>query len=446
MTATTAERHLLDMCRVKPEVFYRKILGTDPHPAQLSIADAATLYKRVSVVGCNGSGKDWMTGRLVLWWLSTRYPAKVVILAPTARQVHEIVWRETRQAYHEAVVPLGGRIMPRDSRLEYDDQHFAVGFAVGDALNIQGFHSPNLLVILSEAHGIPQDQYEAVLRLNPRCIVMTGNALGTPGGEFYESHHERSDLWETITIPAPVVAADPRPGMMSYETMLERADEWGEDSPLYTSSILAQWPDNSDDNLVNMENALAAVARNLDPEGKPVLGVDVARFGGDASVIYCRTGPVARMVHRQIGASTMQLVAAVQRAVEEHTPERVIVDAVGVGAGVVDRLKELDLPCTVVDFQGGGQARNKRRFANVIAECWWTMAQAFKRDNIDIEDDKRLIAQVTSRGYTEQSDRTIRLESKDDIKKRGGRSPDEADALAMTYYEKRRFQIGGEVL
>ena len=129
----------------------------------------------------------------------------------------------------------------------------------------------------------------------------------------------------------------------------------------------------------------------------------------------------------------MRLVTDTVKAIEEHQPDYVVVDGVGVGAGVVDRLLELNLPCQIVDFQGGSSARDKTRYANLIAECWWGMAESFRRGVIDIEDDKRLIAQITSRKYTEKSDRTIALESKDDIKKRGGRSPDEGDALAMTY-------------
>ena len=443
MTVTTGERSLLDRCRTDAGVFLTRILGADPHPAHARIANALAANSRVSVVGCNGSGKDWTSGRLILWWLSTRYPSKVIVLAPTHRQVHDIVWRECRTAYATAPVPLGGRMLPRDSRIEYDDQHFAVGFAVDDAFSIQGFHSPNLLVILSEAHGIPQDQHDAVRRLNPAAILMTGNALGSVGGEFYESHHERADLWQTLTISADDIIDDPRLGMLTREQVAERAEEWGEDSPLYISSILAQWPENSDDALVNLANAKAAVDRELEvPDDEPaVLGVDVARYGGDASVVYRRQGPVARLVYRRQGISTMDLAAQVDTiATEDEAVKTIVVDAVGVGAGVVDRLKEMDIArrVSIVAFQGGAMARQKDRFANAIAECWWGMAQAFRQGNLDIEDDRRLVAQVTGRGYTEQSDRRIRLEGKDEIRKRGGRSPDEADALAMTYSAPRR--------
>ena len=100
---TTAERTLLDRCRADPAFFFTNILGADPHPVHVEIADALATSSRVSVVGCNGSGKDWTSARMILWWLSTRYPAKVVVLAPTHRQVHEIVWRECRTAYNNSL-------------------------------------------------------------------------------------------------------------------------------------------------------------------------------------------------------------------------------------------------------------------------------------------------------------------------------------------------------
>ena len=433
MTVAEAELTLLERCRTDPAYFYTEILGDDPHPVHVDIADALASSSRVSVVGCNGSGKDWTSGRLILWWLSTRYPAKVVVLAPTHRQVHEIVWRECRTAYNNSSVLLGGRMMPRSSHLEYDDEHFAIGFAVDDAESIQGFHSPNLLVILSEAHGIPQDQHDAVRKLNPAAILMTGNALGDSGGEFYESHHERADLWDTIAIAADDIKDDPRPGMLTAADVADRIEEWGEDSPVFISSVLAEWPENADDALVSLTNARAAVERIAEPDTEVILGVDVARFGGDKSVIYKRSGAVARMLFGRAGIDTMAFVSPIMDAIEEHKPDTVVVDAVGVGAGVADRLIELNPPCHIVAFQGGASAVNKARFANITAECWWGMREAFRRGVIDIEDDKRLVAQLTSRRYSIRSDRTIALESKDDIKKRGGRSPDEADALAMTY-------------
>ena len=433
---------LLQECRERPAVFLEHILGCAFYDKQVEIVEAVRDHSRVAVCGANGTGKDYAAGRIIHWWQQTRYPAKTIVIGPTHRQVHDILWRECRTAYIQARVPLGGRMLPSASRWEYDDQHFAVGFATNDQFNIQGFHSPHLLVVLTEAHSMEQDQVDAVKRLNPERILMTGNPF-TISGEFYDAFHERADLYHTVTISVfdtPNVQTGEMviPGIVTLEQVAERAIEWGEDSPLYQASVLGEFPDSLDDNLVSLADAKAAVEQELSvPEDEPaVFGVDVARYGGDASVIYRRQGRVARLVYRRQGTSTMELVARIQHELENDSAVRtVVVDSVGIGAGVVDRLKEVDLPkwVRVVSFQGGAKARKPSRYANAIAECWWGMAKAFREGNIDIEDDRRLVAQVTGRSYTEQSDRTIRLESKDEIKRRGGRSPDEADALAMTY-------------
>ena len=142
---------------------------------------------------------------------------------------------------------------------------------------------------------------------------------------------------------------------------------------------------------------------------------------------------MARQVWRKVGANTMQVAGAVQDAAKRHKARYVVVDGVGIGAGVVDRLREVKLPCQLIEYIGGARSRQPRRYADLNAQCWWGMAEMFRKGTIDIENDRRLIAQIIGRGYSTQSDRTIRLESKDDIRKRGGRSPDEADALAMTF-------------
>ena len=450
-TLDRPEVRLLETCREKPVVFLEHVLGCEFYDRQIDMIEAVRDHARVAVCGANGTGKDYAAARTIHWWQQTRYPAKTVVIGPTHRQVHDILWRECRAAYNEARVPLGGRMFPSASRWEYDDQHFAVGFATNDQFNIQGFHSPNLLVVLTEAHSMEQGQVDAVKRLNPHRILMTGNPFAM-SGEFYDAFHERADLYQPITISAfdtPNVQMGEMliPGIVTTEQVAERAAEWGEESPLYQASVLGEFPDGLDDNLVSLADARAAVERELSiPENEPaIFGVDVARYGGDASVIYRRQGAVARLVYRRQGASTMELVSRIQAEVEADSAVRtVVVDSVGIGAGVVDRLRELPVArkVAIVPFVGGAKARNPSRFANAIAECWWGMSQAFRQGNIKIEDDRRLIAQVTGRSYTEQSDRAIKLESKDEIRRRGGRSPDEADALAMTYCA-RAGGIGG---
>ena len=105
-----------------------KVLGERPYDKQVEMLRAVANRRRVSVVGCNASGKDWAAARIVLWWLHSRAPAKAIVTGPTSRQVDEIVWHEIRTAYSGAEGKLDGRMF-RTSRYEIDEQTFALGFA-----------------------------------------------------------------------------------------------------------------------------------------------------------------------------------------------------------------------------------------------------------------------------------------------------------------------------
>ena len=421
--------------------FWRSVLGCEPYDKQLEIADALRDNRRVAVVGCNGSGKDWMSARIMLWWQMVNYPAITVVIGPTHRQVSDIVWKEARSAYDNARYKLGGQ-MYRTARWELDDRHYAVGFATDNDMNIQGFHSPNLLVIVTEAHNVDQDHIDAVKRLNPSRILLTGNAFAS-AGEFFEAFHCGGDLYKTVEIsafdtPNVINGADTIPGMVGIEQIDERRREWGEESALYIASVLGQFPDNLEDAIVPRVHLMDAVKRQLEPVGPATLACDVARFGADKTVVYRRQGDVCRLVWRTQGRDTQQ-VAGHLKAMAEDDPDvdTIIIDDTGVGGGVTDRLNEEGVRggmVRVVPFNGGEKARRSDRYVNAIAEAWMELGQAFRDGNVDLDDNAAVIAQLSSRRYTVQGDRRIKLESKDDYKKRAsGGSPDDADALAMCY-------------
>ena len=166
MVAKTNAEIIIGEAQQDPSFFLRFVLGCDPYEKQLQIIEAVRDHRRVAVVGCNGSGKDWMSGRIMLWWQSVYYPAITVVGGPTHRQVSDIVWKEARSAYRESRFPLGG-YMKQTARWETDDRNYAIGLSTDNDMNLQGFHSPNLLVIVTEAHHVDQDHIEAVKRLNP---------------------------------------------------------------------------------------------------------------------------------------------------------------------------------------------------------------------------------------------------------------------------------------
>ena len=141
--------------------------------------------------------------RAVLWWIHSRSPAKAIVTGPTSRQVDDIVWNEIRYAYSRAPDAVFPGRMFRSSRYEIDEQSFALGFATNSPYNFQGFHSPNLLVVITEAHAVREADIDAIRRLNPSRLLMTGNPF-ISAGTFYDSHHSRREMYITVQISASI--------------------------------------------------------------------------------------------------------------------------------------------------------------------------------------------------------------------------------------------------
>ena len=413
--------------------FVEKVLKEKPYKKQeeiLNLVDSDA--RRISVVGCNGSGKDWTTARIVLWWVHRFAPAMAIVTGPTLRQVEDIVWNEVRYAHGKAADRFPGKMLK--NRYVIDEKTFALGFTSNSEHKIIGFHSPNLLAVITEAHALPDEYYHAVRRLHPSKLLLTGNPF-TKQGVFYDSHHRNRDLWETVQIgakdtPNILEGKVVYPGLITAEDVEDHKQEWGEDSPLYISSVLGEFPPNLDDVLVPLVFAEAAVERELKPEGEVVVACDVAHKGHDHTVVMRRQGGVARIARRVRGYDNMEVAGLLKSYCDENRVDVLVIDGVGVGTGVVDRLREVGLKTArLEEFNGGHNARRGDRFANRNAEVWWAMRERYLAGELDTENDDKLIGQVCTREYAITSGGLVKLQSKKDLKD----SPDEADALAMTF-------------
>lgn len=477
--------------RDDPEWFFNVILGRPTYvpgsgkpglySKQIESAESVRDNRRTAEVGANGTGKDYTSGMLMLWWMYSWDDAMAIVYGPTTRQVNEIIWKEGRVAFKGANVRLPGRMYDGSSKYVISDFREASGFSSDSSATgagIQGFHAGHMLVIVTEAHGVSQNEIDSLIRLNPDRMLLTGNPLSS-GGEFYDAFHSKSDIYNTITISAfdtPNLQEGKTiiPGMATVEMVEERAREFGEESPMYRQSILGEFPKDDMASIIPLSKAYEAVDRDLDvccpswfmdvsddlftpnrmihpddcavPEcvngymngadpGSAMLGVDIARYGEDTTVIAYRRGPVIRFLWKGKGKSLMETVTAI-REILESRPEidMCVIDDTGLGGGVTDRLRELEFEASIVAFTAGARAEEPDKFNNATMEAWWKMREAFVLDdNADIQRDELFIAQVSTRKYKTQSDKTIRLESKDEMKGRLRKSPDEADAVAMTY-------------
>ncbi len=432
-----------------PLQFVRETLGDKPYDKQEEIlraveqaAAAADGIRRVSVVGCNGSGKDWVAARVILWWMNTRDPAKIIVTGPTTRQVTDIVWRELRTAYKNSAKPLRGTVRRAALYEMEDDESFAKGFASNSPFNLQGYHSPNMLAVVTEAHAVKDAYMDALLRQNPALILMVGNP-SSADGVFYDSHHSKREQYHAIQISAhdtPNIQEGRIviPGMITQLDIDDRKVDWGEDSDSYINSVLGEFTENPDSVVVPLSVAREAAERHIEPEGEVIVACDVARGGNDKTVVVRRQGGNAEIVHSQRGNDLMEVTGVLKRYCEENHVDTLIVDDVGIGAGVVDRLREQGVPPVgrLIPFNGGARPNDAEHFYNRGAEVWWAMRGRYMDGSISAPRSEALIGQVAGRKYSINSNGRIQLQRKRSLRN----SPDEADALAMTFAATPAFK------
>ena len=445
-----------DQTGPSPVEFAENVLGVELWKKQEELLSALPEHHRVAVKSGNGLGKGFSAAVAVLWYLYTHNPAIVLSTAPTFRQVRYILWRQIHNLYRRAPDTLGGRLL--DTRWELDDDRYALGLSADGADQFQGFHSPNMLIVVDEAEGVSDNIYEAIEAVmtsaDPRLLLI-GNPT-TTSGMFRRAFYEERQIYHCITISAPEspnLKADRvvYPGLVTARWVEERRQVWGEDSPLYRARVLGEFPDQTEDALISLSHVEAAVERWRDqqqalamgaampapaqwePEGEIVLAVDVARYGSDHSVILRRQGWRVEEIRTFNGLDTMQLTGWVAAAIREFQPRRTCIDEVGVGAGVVDRLREQGYGVRGVNVAQA--ARQKDVFANLRAEGFWRLRELFAADEIAIPPDQQLVSELVSLRYRVDSLGRTLLESKEDMRKRGLPSPDRADALMLAFLE-----------
>lgn len=427
---------VLDRARRDPVFFVRRVLGGDPWEKQVEVLNAVRNHRRVAVRACHGVGKTKVAAWVALWFLYCHRNSKVITTAPTWHQVENLLWREIHAAHATSRIPLGGKVL--QTQIELGKQWFALGLSTDKPERFQGFHAENILLIVDEASGVDQRIFEAAegfLTSPGAKLLLIGNPTQL-SGEFYNAF--RSPLYHKIHISAfdsPNLKAGKvvRPYLVTPEWVEEKRIQWGEDSPMWYSRVLGEFPEQGDDTLIPLAWIEAAQRRWSEiPPGQPIeLGVDVARYGSDSTVIILRRGERAEIVRRLRGQDTMQVAGAVIDALRSTSATVAKVDVVGLGAGVVDRLKEQKQP--VREMNAGEAAHDKERFVNRRAEWYWALRERFQAGDIAIPPDDELAAQLASLKYKFDSRGRIQIESKEEMRKRGLPSPDKADALVLAF-------------
>ena len=414
---------------------------------QREIAEMVVNNRYGAIKASHDVSKSHTVSRLACWWIDVHPPGEafVVTTAPTTAQVEAILWRYIGNAHRKAGLP--GRIT-LDAKWYIGQELVGYGRkpADYDQAAFQGIHARYVLVIIDEAGGVPKSIFDAVdaLATNIDARVVALGHPDDPASHFATICKPGSgwavkkiSAFDTPAYTGEQVPAELLPLLVSPEWVEERKKRWGINSPIYQSKVLGEFPDISDDSLILPKWIEAAQKRTIKRNGRPVLAWDIARFGEDESVGMRREGGWVRVYRAHHKADTMTTTGHIAKAHRDIHAEKGlndfpthVVDVVGVGAGVYDRLVELHIP--VVPYNGGEAPFDKERFINARAEDYWNLREIFETGEIDIDElDDVLAAQLGSIKWTVDSRGRIKIESKDDMRKRGMPSPDRADTLAM---------------
>jgi len=419
--------------RQDPVYFIEEVLGNPLWEKQKQILEAVRDHREVAVRSCHASGKSYVSGRIVHWWLNSHKDSVVITTAPTFRQVKEVLWREIKGSV------AGKHIYPErailDTKIDISDQWFALGLSTDKPDQFQGFHSPHLMVLIDEASGIQPEIEEAIDGLTPEKIVRIGQPLRTTG-RFADCFRMEGICKMCISAFDTPNVKEGRlviPGLIKSEDIESFKIKYGEDSNVYKVRVLGEFPLQDEDSLISIDDIAKAIERDVtvEPHFEKKMGVDVARYGNDRSVILIRQ--MEKVLRKDIFSSmdTMQIAGQVLRiAKEEHVkPENICIDTIGVGAGVYDRLREQGWSASSVNV--AESPRDKDNYINLRAELYASKVKAWiKTADIPNDDDFYELANIK---YKFTSQGKLQIESKEDMKKRGIESPDVADALMLTF-------------
>jgi hypothetical protein len=478
--AAEARRYMYDPVGwINRYLLYRPEQGMTPY--QSEIVDQLAKRKRAAVRGPHGLGKTGIASMVVLWFTLTREAAgidwKVITTASAWRHLTKYLWPEIHKWARGVNWPDLGRAQFSE-REELLDLTLKLKFGAASAVAsskpefIEGAHADSLLYLIDEAKVVPDESWDAIEGAFsggrsdglPEAFALAISTPGPPRGRFYEIHTRKpglEDWWVRHVKLEEAVAA----GRISPEWAEQRRRQWGEDSALYANRVLGEFHEGDEDTLIPLSWIEAAIERwrAWDDAGRPPLdgrhfkGVDVARAGGDSTIIAHRVGVAITELepHRREDTmmTTSRIIPLVRRVEEDGEPACwPVVDSAGVGGGVVDRLRELKLP--VLAYTGAAKTGFRDRsgefgFTNTRSAAYWHMRELLDPTygaELLLPPNDLMVSDLNTPTWTITTGvpPKIKVLEKDEVTELLGRSPDNGDAVVMAYWAeelRREAQI-----
>lgn len=429
--------------------------GEQLTPYQEEVLEQLPICRRYALRTPHGAGKTAVAAILVLWFSLSREAQgldwKIPCTASAWRQLSRYLFPEIRkwsrrlkwENIGRPPFDAGRELMYLNLKLDHGEA-FAV--ASNDAATMEGAHAAELLYLFDEAKTIPGETFDAAegALSTGNCFALVISTPGEPQGRFYEIQSRKAGF-EDWTVRHVTQEECVAAGRMSAEWAEQRRLQWG-DSAVYKNRVLGEFASSESDGLIPLSWVEQANERHaaLEDSGEwsecTRVGCDIGR-GGDRSVLALRHGAAIRELRRFHSADTMQTTGEIAAALTGNPNAVAIVDVIGIGAGVVDKLREDGRPVIAFNAGEGTDFQDRSgelQFVNKRSAAWWSMRELLDPANghgVSLPPDDLLTGDLTAPHWRMTSGGKVQIESKDDIRKRLGRSTDDGDAVVQAFWQ-----------
>lgn len=452
-----------------PVHFVEDLIGVTPDAEQAKIIQSVADNPMTSVRSGHGIGKSAVEAWAIIWFMATRPFPKVACTAPTQHQLFDILWAEVSKWLRNAPQLEKEFVWTKEKVYlkGYPEEWFAVARTATKPDALQGFHADNILYIIDEASGVKDNIFEPVLGAlsTPGArLLMCGNPTQLTGF-FYESHTKNRASYKTFHVDGR------KSGRVSPEFVETIIRMYGEDSDVFRVRVAGDFPLSESDVFIPISLVEKSIMTEFSPRKTPNMiriGCDVARFGDDKTIIGSRIDEKVNIDKKRHGQDTMKtaddIVLLYYDLLKRHPGYKdyvtVCVDDGGVGGGVVDRLRQMQRNAperlgqmNIVPVKFGQRIKHKY-YHDSTTFMMATVKKLLapydeetgeeKPVEIILPNDDDLVAQLSGRKYSLTENSKIKVESKDDMKKRGLQSPDEADCILLLCVPVKQPKRKGE--
>ena len=454
-----------------PALYAQHILRHDVWWTPANVLRSVAKHPRTIVKACHASSKTFTAAEAVLWWITRFKDGIAITTAPTWTQVERLMWGEIKKA-----VQGSKQQWPELKRTEIrlSDTNYAFGLSTNEGVRFQGWHG-KILIVIDEALGLRADIMEAIEGIRAggdvRVLALLNPTIS--GGPFYDAFTDHRMGWNTFTIDgldspntvdcgatpeerlarivdegdrngydAPYLLDNVRPYLITRKYIYEKYREWGETSPMWEARVRGQFPTFGESTLYAL--AWLERSRMLDVrdfyQGQVQVGIDVAGPGEDETVVTVKQSATVlamkSFMQKDPRGDVLMMLA-------DYGPrvEHINVDATGIGYFFGHHLKDNGYKVNLINAQD--PPSDPTRFADMKSEIAWNLREQLEAGHVAGIRDETCISQLSTMQWGPDNRGRIKVESKDDLRERGLRSPDRAESLMLAFAKpvNRKFKF-----